>query len=159
HALYWLGGAAQVSGNLDEADRLGKECLSVSEEVGDLWMISCASVFLRGGVALARKELSEAIKWRQRGLRVFQGLELEWGIATTHELLGDIAYMLQQYQEAWFHFHQALKRRSDVGSAWETMWTLSRIAKLFAAEGSREMTVELLALILEHPASHEGDKE
>jgi len=138
-------------GEYGEAKKLFRESLAIYKEIG----ISGEEGVLGdlGEVANVLGEYAEAIQLAQESLTLSKKLGDHDGIAWSLRVLGDATCGLEDFPGAKKHFHQALEIATTARMTDFAPLTLVEIARLLAAEGEKERALELLALVLHHPAS------
>jgi tetratricopeptide (TPR) repeat protein len=141
-----LGLVAYDLGDYTEAQRLFEEGLALRRAAGEAFTIA-VSLGHVAGVALAMGDDARAEQALQESL----GLEPDWAYALIR--LGDLRLAQGNLPEALEHYRQALQigmRRHDLPVVLDS---LTGIAALRAQTGKTDGAAELLAFILNHPAS------
>jgi len=151
--LYWLGYACYYLRDYQEARRLGEEALDIAEEFGDFWYRGWIAGLLLNDAAFALGDYAEARRRCHQGLRCAEELDQPWTIAAIYKRLGDIAIVLAHYAEAKRCYQRCIPLFIDSDQTWEVINTLLKVARLFIAQGEQAEAVELLVLVLEHPAA------
>ena len=79
-----------------------------------------------------------------------------WSYISTYCDLIEIAVRTQNLERAWFYLHQALHAIGDVSNAWMALHIFGFAIDILMSEEQYERSVELLALIQNHPATMES---
>jgi ATP/maltotriose-dependent transcriptional regulator MalT len=110
-------------------------------------------------VALERQAYAEAQQLYQQGLLGHQRVFSEGGIAYSLVGLAKVAIALNDYPTAGHYLQQALKVIQKMRSVRSEMQLLMHISRFFLLTGRRERGLELLALVLRHPASSQSNRD
>ena len=134
-----------------QGKRVYWESLAVFREIG--YSAGAAMVLGDlGEVSTVLGEYVEATRLAHESLLMDEELGYPVQKAWAHRVLGNAACGLGDYQTARAHLRQALEQAMSVRATAPTLLTLAGIAALLARQGERERPVELLALVLRHPA-------
>jgi serine/threonine protein kinase/Tfp pilus assembly protein PilF len=149
HTLHDLGEVARLQGAETQAEAYYNQCLSLAREIGQnfrvawaLWGLS--SLAERRGDYLAAKQLFE------EGQAAFP---LEY----SYPVLGWALLGLKDYQAAKQTFYRVLKANRDFPVS--LLQALTGLAQVWAGTEKHERSLELLALVLSHPASDQEIKD
>jgi tetratricopeptide (TPR) repeat protein len=146
-----LGDVARHVGQPDQAKEYYEQSLALAEDTGNRLEVALA---LRGLSQLAemRGEHEQAKQLAQQSKDRFQtyasDLYLGWPVLG----LGD-------YQGAKLYFHGVLKLATEAQMMPLALEALTGFAHLWARTGEPERAVELLALVMDHPASAQDCKD
>ncbi len=152
------GQYAKINREYTDARRFGQEALEIAEAFGDPAVIAY-SCWLLGDMARELGDFADAGRRYEQSLHYYQESGKVWGIAINQLGLGKIAVSLKNFAEARRCFRQTLIIDLQVGShRWQTD-TLLNITHLPVAEGQKEWAVELLALVLHHPATMQYNRD
>ena len=153
-ALFGVGMVALIEEDYAEARRLAEWNLALCEEIGDL-SGSTMPLIILGHVALARGEYEDARNFYLRCLKISKEVGFHYAIQTSSKYLGKVTLSMDEIVEAENHLLQSLKISKDIGFVRDIINLLYEFARLRVAQGHSEGAVELLALIVQHPASHQ----
>ena len=140
--------------NYIEAGRLAESSLKLNEEIGNV-IRSSLSLLPLGHAALARGEHEEALDSYTRLLKLSQETGFLWGIEKSNKYLGVVALSMDKIAEAENYLLQSLKITNEIGLVRDKLNLLYEYACLLVAQGNSEQAVELLTMVLQHPASHQ----
>ncbi len=126
--------------------------LKVSGEINDMINLGLCLTSL-GGFAIIDREYAEANKYFQRCLRISKQLGFRWLSSNAIKYLGQIALMKGNIDEAHKHLIHSLKIAYDIGVDRDIANHLYDFARLYVAQNKLEDGVELIALLLQQPAS------
>ncbi len=134
-----------------QAGRLAESSLRISEESGDL-IGSIYALSVLGGAAFNLGEYGKSREYYLRFLSTSEKVGYRWAIANSSKYLGRVALAMDEIEEAEAYFHQSLRIAEDIGLGRDTINLLCEFARVRAAQEREEQAVELLTLVLEHPA-------
>lgn len=158
YSLISMGMKAFRQQDYVEARRLAEACLVRFEELGDA-IYSTIPLGMLGGVSFALGEYTQAKGYYLSFLSIAKELGIRWGIVSATKYLGRVALSTGEIVEAESYLLQSLRLAEEVGLGRETANLLYYIARVRLAEERRERAVELLALVLQRPASQQGRME
>jgi predicted ATPase/DNA-binding CsgD family transcriptional regulator len=152
---YWAASlSCLVQGDYDEARRLAETNLKLYEEIGDV-IGSTEPLIVLGHVALARGELESARGFYLRCLKISQETGFHYSIQTSSKYLSRVAISLGKTDEAEKYLVQSLIITREIGFVRDKVNLLYEYARLLVAQDNLEGAAELLALVIQHPASHQ----
>ncbi len=155
-ALNNLGLVAITLKAYAEAQAYFQESQAIFEEDGNQLGVALTSVNL-GRIAHAQGRFTDARKLYQTSLSLAREIGKKWSVAYALNNLGLVACDLGELPEAARCFREGLQAASEAGAIPRALDGLGGLAVLRAKEGQAEQAVELLGLVLHHPASeHEA---
>ena len=150
---YWVASlAALVMEDYPEAHRLAESSLDIYEESGDM-IGSTMPLFVLGHIALAHGELESARGFYLRSLEISQEIGFHFAIQTCSKYLGRVTISLGKIAEAKKYLVQSLKITNEIGFIRDIVNLLYEYARLYVAQDNPEGAIELLSLVIQHPAS------
>ena len=152
HALFVASIGAFGKRELAEARKLAESSLKISEQLGDRIGISFPLLVL-GHVAIVHNEYGEARELYLRCAKVSEEVGFRWGIENSIKYLGRLALAMDEIAEAEAYFLRSLEVAEEIGLGRDLTNLIIEFARVRVAEGRFERAVELLALVVEHPAS------
>jgi predicted ATPase/DNA-binding CsgD family transcriptional regulator len=152
--LFAVGMVALIEDDYTEAKRLAQLNLKLYEEVGDV-SGSTMPLIILGHVALARNEYGEAKEYYLRCLELSEKISFHYSIQTASKYLSKVAISLEKNEEAEIYLHQCLMLTKEIGFVRDVVNLMYEYARLRVAQGNLTQAVELLSLVLQHPASHQ----
>jgi len=90
-----------------------------------------------------------------RCLNISEPVGFHYSIQTASKYLGKVAVSNGNLKEAEYYLLQSLKISKEIGFVRDIINLLYEFARLRTAEGELEQAVEMLGLILQHPARHQ----
>jgi tetratricopeptide (TPR) repeat protein len=151
-ALFGQGMVALVQEDFMKARQLAETNLKLYEEIGDV-IGSTMPLIVLGHAALARGELEEARGFYLRCLEISQETDFHYAIQTSTKYLCKVSLSLGKLAEAEKYLFQSLRITFEIGFVRDIVNLLYEYARLQAARKFPERAIELLALIIRHPAS------
>jgi tetratricopeptide (TPR) repeat protein len=149
---------------VEEAGKLHHTSLAIATDIKYRWNIALSLNSL-GRLAYDRGQYRQAEKYQRDSLAIWQELGNQAKVASA---MGDLGYVLcaltrTRHQEAEQQFQQALSIAIKLDVRPVTLYILTGLAMLLAESGAgdaeQERAVELLALVLHHPASEQETKD
>ncbi|HLF25845.1 MAG TPA: tetratricopeptide repeat protein [Anaerolineae bacterium] len=134
----------------DAQQRYG-ESLEIYREIEDQRGIAISLTCL-GEVALARGAYDAARQYHQDSLLIFREIGHAAGMSFALTFLGDVSTAQAAYAEARAYYSEALEIALRTQAAPRALDTLVGAASLLMQTGRREKAIELLSLVLAHPA-------
>ncbi|MEE9513475.1 MAG: BTAD domain-containing putative transcriptional regulator, partial [Anaerolineales bacterium] len=152
YALFLLSMEALWKHEFAEAWQHAESSLKISEEHDD-WVGITWALLVLGHAVSAQGEYAKARKHYLRCRGVSEDIGFRWGIEKSNKYLGQVALAMNETAEAESYFLQSLSVAEEIGLGRDRIDLIFEFAKLQAAEGNPESAVELLALVVKHPAS------
>jgi predicted ATPase len=138
-----------------EAGRLAELSLGISEERDDS-IVSLYALSVLGAVAFNLGDYGKAKEYYLRFLSTSERVGYRWGIENSSKYLGHVALAMNSFDEAESYFHQSLLIAEEIGLGRDTINLLYEFARVRVAQNLEERAVELLGLVLGHPASRQA---
>lgn len=151
-SLNTLGLVARMLAEYDSARPLFRESLAISQRIGDRKGMSRALGNL-GVIAGAIGDYPEAKRLYQESLDLCIDLGDQWGIANFLDGLGYVASALGEFDEARSYFTRALVSAMEIGAHPLALHALFGMAELAYRQEEPEAALELLPVVLRHPAA------
>jgi tetratricopeptide (TPR) repeat protein len=138
-----------------EAKRLAESNLNISEEIGDV-IGSTLPLIVLGHASLALDEFHEAKGYYQRCLKISQQVGFPYAIQTASKYLGKVSLGMGEIAEAEYHLLHSLSITKEIGFIRDIINLFYEFARLRVAQGDPVVAAELLAFVIQHPASQES---
>ena len=155
YSLFAVGMGALILGNYDEAKRVAQANLQAFEEIGDL-AGSTMPLIVLGHAALVHEDYSEAEMHYLKCWNRSQEVGFPYSMQTSSKYLGKVYLALGEPSNAYFYLRESLKITNDIGFVRDIVNLFYEFARLRAVEKNFEGAVELLGLVIQHPASQEA---
>jgi len=152
--LFAVSMGALLSEDYAEARRLAESNLKLNEEIGDV-IGSTMPLIVLGHAAFALGEPEEAREFYLRCLKISEETGTHYGLQTSTKYLGKVTLTMGDIAEAEHYLHQSLMITKEIGFVRDIINLLYEYARLRVAQDDLEGAAELLALVLQHPASHQ----
>jgi predicted ATPase/DNA-binding CsgD family transcriptional regulator len=156
-----LGNQAKLDrrlGNYTQARQSAQESVALHRSSGERAGLADSLIQL-GQIMEELGNYQEARQLYQESLAIANDLPHPIEIGDSLFYLGRVAHMLQNDTEASHYFHHAMQTARDIGAFRLQLDVLLGMTEVLVGQVSQEHTVELLALIVEHPASHRETRE
>jgi predicted ATPase/DNA-binding SARP family transcriptional activator len=147
-----LGIIARLQGNNSLARKHFEESYTLSEEFNSAEGMGLALHYL-GEIALSEQDDGEAQRLYEQSVALYREINDRGGLATAIKGLGDVALRQGQHRQAEQHYQQALQIALDIQYLPLVFSLFLSIGNLFLQTGRQVTGLNLLALVLHHPAS------
>ena len=137
-----------------KSKRLAETGLKFTEEIGDV-IGSSLHLIVLGHVALDSGEHEKAREYYLRCLETSEQVGFPFGIQTASKYLGKVDLSIGKTEEAEIYLQQSLRITKEIGFVRDIINLFYEFARLRAVQGDMVGAVELLALVLQHPSSHQ----
>ena len=137
-----------------KAGQLAQSSLNLNEEIGNE-IRATLSLLTLGHAASACGDYERASDCYLRILKISQETGFLWGIEKSCKYLGKVALTIGNTAEAENYLFQSLRITIEIGLVRDILNVLYEYACLLVAQGDSEQAAELLALVLQHPVSHQ----
>jgi tetratricopeptide (TPR) repeat protein len=151
-SLSWIGAANVAALTFDDAEYYAKAADKIMNEIGDPWLSFFPSQTLAQAATLQGDHVAAKERF-QLALEAAQSINFKRGMAYTCGNLGGVCYSLGEYEEAERYHLQSLRIDQKIGQTREMLAEIYGVARAWAALGKESETIELLAVVLQHPAS------
>ena len=152
-SLFPVSLGALLKEDYAEARRLAESSLNLNEEIGDV-IGSTLPLIVLGHAALALGDYEGARGFYLRCTKISQEVGFPYSIQTSSKYLGKVALSMGKTAEAENYLVQCLTISKEVGFVRDIINLLYEFARLRVAQDNSEQAVELLAVVIKHPASH-----
>lgn len=139
----------------EKAQELAEESLKISEQHSN-WLDLSLPLLTLGHVATRRAKYAEARDYYLRALEIDTGINFRFGVEKSIKYLGEVALATNEIAEAERLFLQSLQIAEEIGLGGDLVNLIHQFARVRLAQGEREVAVELLALVAQHPASRQA---
>ncbi len=150
--LDFLSRSALRLGRYDQARAALEENVALNSSIGFGWGLGTAYRGL-GIVAQAQGKHQQAVVMFRKGLDTFTELGGSWFVACVLAEMGRSMLALGNEAEAGRVWREALRIATDIHGTPVALEALVGIATLKAKQGNIEQALELLLIVLNHPAS------
>ncbi len=152
--LFGASLASLIEENYEEAKLRAESHLALNKEIGDV-IGSTVPLIVLGHIALAQGEYSEARRYYLRCLEISEDVRFHYARQTSSKYLGKVALSMGRVSEAEKYLIQGLIISKEIGFVRDIINLYCEFARLWVALDKPEKAVELLAFVLDHPASYE----
>jgi predicted ATPase/DNA-binding CsgD family transcriptional regulator len=152
-SLYKVSVSNPLKRDPAELRRVAQASMNLYEELGEA-MVSILPLVTLGHAAFALGEHIQARDIYLRCLKTSEAVGYRWGTANACRYLGQMALSLNEIGEAEAYLLRSLKITDETGLGRDQVNLLCELAKVRVADSRLEQAVELLAVVLRHPASH-----
>ena len=153
-----LSRSALTLGQYDEARAALEESVALSMSVGDRWGLGSAYRGL-GIIAQAQGEHQQAVVMFRSSLDTFTELGGTWWVARVLAEMGRSVFALGNDAEAERVWRESLRIATETRGTSVALEALVGLASLQAKQGDMERALELLLIVLNHPASFQETKD
>lgn len=135
-----------------EMRRVAQAGVNLFEELGEAMVLISPLVTL-GHAVFALGEHVQAREIYLRCLKISEAVGYRWGTGNACKYLGQMALSLNETVKAESYLLRSLKIADETGSGRDQVNLLCDLARVRMAENRMEEAAELLAMVLQHPAS------
>jgi tetratricopeptide (TPR) repeat protein len=153
--LSWL---ALKIGRYEEARAALEESITLNMSVSDRWGLAFAYRGL-GLIAQTQGEHKQAVDIFRKSLDMLTELGARPDVARLLAEMSRSVFALGDEAEAERGWHESLRITNETRGAWVALEALVGIASLQAKRGECEQALELLLIVLNHPASIQETKD
>jgi tetratricopeptide (TPR) repeat protein len=157
-ALDFLSRSALKLGRYDEARAALEENIALNRSIGFGWGLGTGYRAL-GKVAQVQGEHQQAVDMFRKSLDIFTELGGSWFVARVLAEMGESLLVLGNEDEARRVWRESLHIATDIHGTPVVLEALAGFASLQAKQGAWERALELILLVLNHPASLQVTKE
>ena len=147
-----LGWSALALGRYAEARTALEEGITLSISIGDRWLLGLAYRGL-GSVAQAQGEHAQALDLFDESLDILKELGVRQDVARVLAEASRSVFALGDDARAEQGWYEALRLATETQGIFIALDALVGLAGLRAKRGEREQALELLLIVLKHPAS------
>jgi predicted ATPase/Tfp pilus assembly protein PilF len=156
--LNFLGQSALALGRYDEARAALEESVALNISVGARWNLGHAYQGL-GAVAQAQGKHRQAVDMFRQGVATFTELGGRFYAAQGLAEMGRSVFAMGNDTEAGRVWREALRIATEIHGTPVALEALVGLASLRARQGDLEYALELLLIVLNHPASVQETRE
>jgi tetratricopeptide (TPR) repeat protein len=152
YMLFAQGLSSVLLKDYPKARELAEEELKLYEELGDE-IGSTTPLIVLGHVALGQGKLEEAREHYLRSLEISKRFSFYYSMQTTAKYLSKVSISLNKLDEAENYLLQSLRITQEIGFVRDIVNLIYEYARLFHARNNPQKAVQLLSLVIDHPAS------
>jgi tetratricopeptide (TPR) repeat protein len=155
--LRLLSHSALALGRYDEARAVLEESAALNQSLGDRWGLGSSYRGL-AIVAQALGQHQEAVVMFGKSLHILTELGGNWWVARVLTDMSRSVFALGNRREAWRVWRESLRIATEIHATPVALEALASWASLQAEPDHREHALELLLIVLHHPASLQETK-
>ena len=155
-ATLWQAYALVLQGQFAKALQVGQEPLAIYEKLDNTIGLSIVPGMIFGTTAVAIGDLGTAKPHFLRGMQAAEELNFLHMLRMACDFLGTIALSENAIEQAQHHILRGLRISHECGQPREMLAYLRDFAKVYIAQGNLEDALQLLAVVLNHPASDQN---
>jgi len=152
YSLFGKGLGKIVQEDFHSAEQIAKTHLAIYEEIGDI-LTSTLPLIVLGHAAYGIGNYSEARRHYLRCLKISRTVNFYYSIQTASKYLSKVCLEIGKLDEAEENLVQSLEISKNIGFVRDIVNLLHEFARLKSAREEFEEAVELLAFVIQHPAS------
>jgi hypothetical protein len=152
-ALIWRAYALLLAQQIGEAAQAGQEALAIWEKLNNPYGICIASGIALGAIAMATGGIGPAKAYFLRGVQAAEEIQYLRGLQIGYDNLGHITLSESDVKQAHQFFLRSLRISQQCGQTREMLAALRDVAHVYVAQGDLDGALQLLAVVLKHPAS------
>src|SRR5262249_44987595 len=141
---------------IEVARQAGQEALAVYEQLGDPFGLAVSTGIILGVIALATGDLAAAKANFLRGVQAAEQINYLRLLHICYDNLGTLGLRANDLNQAREYFLKSLRITQNCGQTREMLASLRDFASVAIARGELESALQLLAVVLSHPASEQN---
>lgn len=138
-----------------KARNVAESQLNLCEGIGDV-IGSTLPLIILGHSALALGEFEQARSYYLRCKKISQATGFLYSFQTSSKYLAKVDLSLGRLTEAEKNLKECLRKTVEIGFIRDIINLFYEFARLRVAQGERELAVELLAFVHQHPVSSQS---
>ena len=155
-ALIWWAYVLVSKQQVGEAIQAGQESLAIFEELNNPFGLCVASVTVMGSMTMFMGNLGAAKTYLLRGVQAAEEHSYLHMLQIGYDYLGMIALQEKDVEGAKQYFLKGLRISQACGETRQMLAALRYFASVHMAEGNLDKALQLLAVVLNHPASEQS---
>ena len=155
-ALIWWAYERVLQQQIDEALQAGQQARAIFEKLDNPFGLSVASGIILAAIALAVGDVNAAKTHFLRGMQAAEEINYLRLLQRTYDGLGSVALLERDVQQAQQFFLKSLRISQECGQPREMLASLLDVAGVHLAQGRLDDALQLVAVVLIHPASEQN---
>jgi predicted ATPase/class 3 adenylate cyclase len=152
-ALIWSAWSLLMQGQLEAGLQPGREALVIFERLEEPFGTAVASGVILAAITMAIGDIGAAKAYCLRGMQAAEEINYLRLLQRTYDGLGTAASLEHDVQQAQQFFIKSLRISQECGQIREMLSSIIDLAGVHMAQGDLEKALQLLAVVLNHPAS------
>lgn len=158
-ALVWWANALVIQGQIGEALQAGQQALAIFEKLDNPFGLSVASGLVLGALAMALGDTAAAKTYYRRGIQAAEAINYLRMLQINYDKLGTVALSEGDIERAQEFFLKSLAVSQECGQTREMLASLRDFASVEIAQGDLVSALQLVAVVLNHPASEQNSHD
>ena len=155
-ALIWGGFTLLLQQQVEKAVVAGQEAVAIFERLENPFGLSVATGIILGTISMAAGNIGDAKIYFQRGVQAAREINYLRLLQISYDNLGTVALLENEIGPAEQFFIKSLRISQECGQTREMLASLRDLANVYIAQGNLEGALQLLAVVLKHPASDQN---
>jgi len=155
-AHIWWAYALVLQRQIDKALQAGQEAVSTFESLGNPFGLSVALGIVMAAITLAIGDLEAAKAYFTSSRQAAEEINYLRLLQRTYDGSGTAALLDREVEQAQQFFIKSLRISQECGQTREMLAGLLDLASVHMAQGNLDNALELLAVVLKHPASDQS---
>jgi len=155
-ALIWWAYALVLRRQISEAIQAGQDSLAIFESLKNPFGVSVATGIILGTISMATGDYSSAKTHFLRGAEAGEEINYLRLLQISNDNLGTVALLENDIDQAKQFFLKSLRISQECGQTREMLASLRDFASVYIAQGDLDKGIQLLAVVLHHPASEQN---
>jgi hypothetical protein len=142
-----------MQGQFEAGLQPGREALVIFERLEEPFGTAVASGVILAAITMAIGDIGAAKAYCLRGMQAAEEINYLRLLQRTYDGLGTAASLEHDVQQAQQFFIKSLRISQECGQIREMLSSIIDLASVHIAQGDLEKALQLLAVVLNHPAS------
>ena len=155
-ALIWSAYAFVLQHQIEGALQTGRQALAIFERLENPFGISVASGLILGIISMTIGDMRAAKEYFLRGMQAAEEINYLRLLQIIYDNLGTLALVEKEIELAHASFLKSLRISQESGQTREMLASLRDLANVYMAQGNPDTALQLLAVVLNHPASDQN---
>ncbi len=155
-ALIWQAYALVLQQQIDQALQAGQEAQAIFEGLNNAFGLSVSSGIILGAISMAAGEMGAARVNFLRGVQAAEEINYLRLLQICYDNLGTIGLLKSDVDGAQQFFLKSLRISQKCGQTREMLASLRDFANVYVAQDDLEGALQLLTVVLNHPASEQN---
>jgi predicted ATPase/class 3 adenylate cyclase len=155
-ALIWSAYTFVLQRQIGEALQAGQQALGIFERLNNPFGFSVASGLILGTIWMAMGDIGKAKAHFLQGVQMVEEINYLRVLQVMYDNLGTVALIENDVDQAQQFFIKSLRISQECGQTREMLASLRDLANVYVVQGNLDNALQLLAVVLNHPASEQN---
>ena len=154
--LGWWSSALLSKQQIAEATQAGQEALVMSKKLNNLFGLSSVLGIISAPISMAAGDISAVKAYLLRAVQAAEEINYLRMLQICYDNLGAVALLESDVEQAQQFFIKSLRISQECGQTREMLASLRDLARVYVAQGNLDSALQLVVVVLNHPASEQN---